>query len=58
MAEMEEVVGSGNVRLLGQRGATARVESLAQSTSLAQSLLPSSSESEIEEIAADEMEED
>ncbi|APW60991.1 DNA polymerase III subunit alpha [Paludisphaera borealis] len=30
VAEMEQVVGSGNVRLLGQRGATARAESSAK----------------------------
>ena len=30
VAEMEQVVGSGNVRLLGRRGATARAESSAQ----------------------------
>ena len=32
MADLENVVGSGNVRLLGQRGATARLDSIAQPT--------------------------
>ena len=34
MADMEDVVGSGNVRLLGQRGATARLDSIALANSL------------------------
>ena len=32
MADMEDVVGSGNVRLLGQRGRTTRVDSIAAAT--------------------------
>jgi DNA polymerase-3 subunit alpha len=57
-AEMEDVVGIGNVRLLGQRGATTRIESAAQTTDFAQASLTSSSDRDIDSISADEMEED
>ncbi len=58
MADMEDVVGSGNVRLLGQRGATTRVESTSQIAPLTQASRLPSSESEIDEIASDEMDDD
>ncbi len=58
LAEMEEVVGTGNVRLLGQRGATTRVESPAQTTTLAPSSVSATAELEVDETVAEEMDED
>jgi len=55
---MEEVVGTGNVRLLGQRGATTRVDSLAQTPTSSQPAINSSPEIEIADTASDEMDED
>ena len=37
VAEIEQVVGAGNVRLLGRNGATARAESSAQPVAVAAS---------------------
>jgi DNA polymerase-3 subunit alpha len=58
IGEIENVVGSGNVRLLGSRGATARVESHAQATSPAQFAATHGNEPPLEEGAGEEFDED
>ena len=58
MADLEDVVGSGNVRLLGQRGATARVEPLAQTALSSQVPASGGSEVELYESATDEPDDD
>jgi DNA polymerase-3 subunit alpha len=56
--EIENVVGSGNVRLLGSRGATARVETHAQTTLPAQFTAAHGNEEPLEEGAGEEFDED
>jgi len=58
MADMEDVVGSGNVRLLGQRGATARLDSIAQPTPSLQPAKILAAETEIDDTSPEEMDED
>jgi DNA polymerase-3 subunit alpha len=58
MADVENVVGSGNVRLLGQKGATARLDSIAQTTPPAQTITVAEPEVELDDSAADEMDDD
>jgi DNA polymerase-3 subunit alpha len=58
MADIENLVGTGNVRLLGQRGATARLDSIAQPATLSQSSPASVQVIETDESAADEMDDD
>ena len=57
-AEMEEVVGSGNVRLLGQRGATTRVDSMRRSSASSQPAKTLAAEIEIDDTSSEEMDED
>jgi DNA polymerase-3 subunit alpha len=57
-AELEDMVGSGNVRLLGQRGATTRVEPIAQTPVPSQPSTSFATESEIDDSAFDEIGED
>jgi DNA polymerase-3 subunit alpha len=58
MAELEGVVGPGNVRLLGPRGATARVEPLAQTALSSQVPASGGSEVELYDGATDEPDDD
>jgi DNA polymerase-3 subunit alpha len=58
VAELEHVVGPGNVRLLGARGATARVESSAQTSPSPHVALTRGHESEFSDGVGDEMDED
>jgi len=58
MADMEDVVGSGNVRLLGQRGATTRVDSLSQSPIASQPTKTLAAEIEIDDTSSEEIDED
>jgi DNA polymerase-3 subunit alpha len=58
LVDMEDVVGSGNVRLLGQRGATARVDSIAQTPAPSQTAKISSPEIEIDDTSSDETDDD
>ncbi|MGZ3433466.1 MAG: DNA polymerase III subunit alpha, partial [Isosphaeraceae bacterium] len=58
MADMEDVVGSGNVRLLGQRGATARLDSIAQPAPSLQPAKILAAETEIDDTSPEEMDED
>ncbi len=58
MADMEDVVGSGNVRLLGQRGATTRVDSIAQPPTSSQPAKILAAETEIDDTSPEEMDED
>src|SRR5208282_4298201 len=58
MADMEDVVGSGNVRLLGQRGATTRVDSIAQTPISSQPAKILAAEIEIDDTSSEEMDED
>jgi DNA polymerase-3 subunit alpha len=58
MTDLENVVGSGNVRLLGQRGATARLDSIAQISSPSQAVAPAEPESELDDTSADELDDD
>ena len=58
MADLEHVVGSGNVRLLGQRGATARPDSLAQPVPLVQLAPALEAESDLDGEPIDEMDDD
>jgi DNA polymerase-3 subunit alpha len=58
LSDLENVAGSGNVRLLGQRGATARVESAA-STLVPVHSAATTAEAEMDEAASsDDMDED
>jgi DNA polymerase-3 subunit alpha len=58
MVDLENVVGPGNVRLLGQRGATARVDLSAQPAAPSQTTLVAAPELEVEEPLVDELDED
>jgi DNA polymerase-3 subunit alpha len=58
IGEFENVLGPGNVRLLGSRGATARVESQAQTTSSAQFVASHGNEAVPEEGTNEEFDED
>jgi DNA polymerase-3 subunit alpha len=58
LSDLENVVGPGNVRLLGQRGATARPDSSVQSSTTCQSVAAISSEMEIEDATIDETDDD
>jgi DNA polymerase-3 subunit alpha len=58
MADIENVVGSGNVRLLGQRGATARFEAITRPAVLAQRAAIVARELEIEDSSAEDMEDE
>ncbi len=53
-SEMEDVVGSGNVRLLGQKGATTRLDSITQGPSRAQVLATTVPATEQDDLLADE----
>ena len=56
--DLEGVVGPGNVRLLGQRGATARVEPLAQPALSSQVPASGGSEVELYDSTTDESDDD
>jgi DNA polymerase-3 subunit alpha len=58
MAEIERVVGLGNVRLLGQKGATARIDSLSPSFPSPQPVAIAELETEPDDLAGDEPDED
>jgi DNA polymerase-3 subunit alpha len=58
ITDIEKVVGSGNVRLLGQRGATARIEPIAQSTPSAQSSTTFQTGSDLDEETSDGSDDD
>jgi DNA polymerase-3 subunit alpha len=56
--EIENVVGSGNVRLLGSRGATARIEAPTQTATSPQIAIAGDIEATLEEGAGEEIDED
>jgi DNA polymerase-3 subunit alpha len=59
LSDLENVVGPGNVRLLGQRGATAQPDSLVISSSTSLPVATTtSSEMEIEDATADDADDD
>ena len=58
MTDLENVVGSGNVRLLGQRGATARLDSLAQPAPSLQPAATIETDSDLDDETSDEMDDD
>jgi DNA polymerase-3 subunit alpha len=58
MTDLEHVVGSGNVRLLGQKGATARIDSLVQSPASAQTVAVAGPEGDQDDLIGDEMDSD
>jgi DNA polymerase III subunit alpha len=58
MADMEDVVGSGNVRLLGQRRATTRIDSITQTPTPSQPAKILAAETEIDDTSPEEMDED
>jgi DNA polymerase-3 subunit alpha len=59
LAELENVVGAGNVRLLGQRGATARLDSFAQTAPSPQTTLSAAEpELALDDASSDEMDDD
>jgi DNA polymerase III subunit alpha len=58
MSDLENVVGSGNVRLLGQRGATARLDSLAPPTPSLQPASVVEAEADLVDETSDEMDDD
>ncbi|MFO0893161.1 MAG: DNA polymerase III subunit alpha, partial [Isosphaeraceae bacterium] len=58
MAELEDVVGPGNVRLLGQRGATVRYEAASQAPQPEQPLTVGVADLELDEDATAESDED
>jgi hypothetical protein len=57
-AELESVVGSGNVRLLGPRGATARADTAVQAPSSPQSASSTLAEAEMDDGSLHEMDDD
>jgi DNA polymerase-3 subunit alpha len=58
IASLEQVVGSGNVRLLGPRGNTARLDSVPQSKVPAQPVAAPEPEQELYDNNSDEMDDD
>jgi DNA polymerase-3 subunit alpha len=56
--DLENVVGSGNVRLLGQNGATARLDPIPQPASLSQPTAIAAREVEMDDALPDEMDDD
>jgi DNA polymerase-3 subunit alpha len=58
MADLEAVVGSGNVRLLGPRGATARIDVLAQSPPVTSSAPSAERETEFYDSSSEELDDD
>ena len=58
MADLENMVGSGNVRLLGQHGATARLDSIAQPTPSLQPAAAIETEPDLDDESSDEMDDD
>lgn len=56
--ELENVVGSGNVRLLGPRGATARVESIGQGPLPPPAVAPRGVEGDFDDVTAEDMDDD
>lgn len=58
MADLENVVGSGNVRLLGQRGATARIDLIVQPTPPIQPTAAIEVDPDLDDETSDEMDDD
>jgi DNA polymerase-3 subunit alpha len=58
LADLEDVVGSGNVRLLGQRGATARIDPASQSAQSSRSVMAALPETDSDEPLGEELDED